>query len=135
MTNDLSVSKHTKTVVKRAQPNLIPLRRLERFGMGALILKKFYSCTMESILTDCIAAWYGNCSALQRVVCTAQYLTGAKLPAIQDLYTRRVRGKPIKLSETSSPRSDCFLCYRTASSTGAPSPGLKGSLIASNPKP
>ena len=35
-----------------------------------------------------ITAWYGNCSAsdrkaLQRVVQTAQYITGAKLPAIQ----------------------------------------------------
>ncbi|KAK6314528.1 hypothetical protein J4Q44_G00159870 [Coregonus suidteri] len=59
-----------------------------------LILKKLYGCTIESILTGCITAWYGNCSAsdrkaLQRVVCTAQYITGAKLPAIQDLYTRR----------------------------------------------
>ncbi|KAK6299018.1 hypothetical protein J4Q44_G00305280 [Coregonus suidteri] len=59
------------------------------------ILKKFYSCTIESILTGCITAWYGNCSAsdrkaLQRVVRMAQDITGAKLPAIQDLYTRRV---------------------------------------------
>ena len=39
------------------------------FVMGPQILKKFYSCTM---LTGCITAWYGNCSAsdhkaLQRV--------------------------------------------------------------------
>nr|ABQ01985.1 collagen Type XI Alpha2 [Salmo salar]ABQ59674.1 collagen type XI [Salmo salar] len=27
------------------------------------ILKKFYSCTIESNLTGCITAWYGNCSA------------------------------------------------------------------------
>jgi hypothetical protein len=37
------------------------------------------------------AAWYGNitnldCMALQRVVRTAQYITGVELPAIQDLY-------------------------------------------------
>jgi hypothetical protein len=44
------------------------------------------------ILTySCISAWYGNRSAsdhnaLQRVLLTAQYITGAKLPAIQDLY-------------------------------------------------
>ena len=48
-------------------------------------------CYIESILTGCITAWYGNCSALQRVVCTTQYITGAKLPAIQDLYTRRCK--------------------------------------------
>ena len=54
--------------------------------MGPKILK-FYSCTIESILTGCITAWYDNCSAsdhkaLQRVVHTAQYITGVKLPAI-----------------------------------------------------
>jgi hypothetical protein len=42
---------------------------------------------MESILTGCITAWYGNCSAsdgkaLQRLVHTAQYITGVKLPDI-----------------------------------------------------
>ena len=79
--------------MKRAQQHLFPLRRLKRFGMGPQILKRFYSCTIESI-----TAWYGNCSAsgrkaLQRVVRTAQYITGAKLPAIQDLYARRCQRK------------------------------------------
>jgi hypothetical protein len=98
VTNKLSWSKHTKTVVKTvmkmARQHLFPLRRLKRFGMGPQILKKFYSCTIESILTGCITNWNGNClasdhKALQRVVRMAQYITGAKLPAIQDLYTRR----------------------------------------------
>ena len=66
-----------------------PQERLKRFGMGPQILKKIYSCTIESILTGCITSWYGNCSAsdhkvLQRVVRTAQYISGAKLPAIQE---------------------------------------------------
>ena len=72
---------------------LFPLRRLKRFGMGPQILKKLYVCSIESILTCCITAWFGKCSAsdrkaLQRVVRMAQYITGAKLPAVQDLYTR-----------------------------------------------
>ncbi|XP_070301091.1 uncharacterized protein [Salvelinus sp. IW2-2015] len=80
----------------------IPLRKLKRFGMGPEILKRFYSCNIESILTGCITAWYGNCSAsdrkaLQRVVRTAQHITGAKLPAIQDLYTRRCQRKALKI--------------------------------------
>ena len=71
---------------------------MKRFGMCPQILKR-YSCTIKSILTGCITAWYGNClvtyrKALQRVVRTAQYITGAKLPAIQDLYTGGVRGRP-----------------------------------------
>ena len=39
------------------------------------------------------------------LVCTAQYITGAELPVIQDLYTRKAQ-KMIK---------DCSLCYRIAS--------------------
>ena len=71
-----------------------PIPPQETEKMCSQILKRFYSCTIESILTGCITAWYGNCSASdhkapQRVVCAAQYITGAKLPAIQALYTRR----------------------------------------------
>ena len=72
--------------------------------MGPQILKRFYLCT---ILTACITAWYGNCSAsdrkaLQRLVRTAQYITGAKLPAIQDLYTRQCQRKAIKIVQPSN---------------------------------
>jgi hypothetical protein len=103
ITNKLTWSKHTKTDVKRARQNLFHLRRL---GMGPQILKRFYNCTIESILTDCITAWYGNCSAsdrkaLQRVVCMAQYITVGKLPAIQD--TRRCQRKDPKIARLQPP--------------------------------
>ena len=83
------------------------MRERLKFGMGPQILKSVYSCTIESILTGCITAWYGNCSAsdrkaLQREVRTAQYITGAKLPAIQDLYTRRCQRKILKIVKDSS---------------------------------
>ena len=64
ITNTLTWSKHTKTVVKTARQNLFPLRRLKRYGMGPQILKRFYSCSIES--TGCITAWYGNCAASDR---------------------------------------------------------------------
>ena len=79
------------------------LRRLKRFEMGPQMFKKLYSCTVESILTGCITAWYGNLSAstrkaLQRVVRTAQYITGAMLTAVQDLYSGcSTKGVVIKL--------------------------------------
>jgi gmma-aminobutyric acid receptor subunit gamma len=62
--------------------------------MGPQNLKRFYSCNIES-------NQYSNCSAsdrkaLQRVV-RAQYITGAKPPAIQDLYTRRCQRKALKM--------------------------------------
>jgi gmma-aminobutyric acid receptor subunit gamma len=60
--------------------------------------EKFYSCTIESILTGCITTWYGNTTALyrialQRAVWTVQYIIEAKFPAIQDLYIRRSERK------------------------------------------
>ena len=62
----------------------------------------YWSCKIESITTGCIIAWYGNCSAsnnkaLHRVVHTAQYITGAKLPAIQDVYTTQCQRKALKI--------------------------------------
>ena len=99
ITNKLTWSKHTMTVMKRARQNLFPLRRLKRFGMGPQILKRFYSCTIESILTGCITAWYGNCSAsdhkdLQRLVRTAQYITGASFLPSRTSIPGGVRGRP-----------------------------------------
>ena len=52
--------------------------------------KKGIQLPQPEYQTGCITAWYGNYSAsnlkaLQRIVRTAQYITGAKLPAIQDL--------------------------------------------------
>ena len=75
--------------------------------MGPQILKRFYSCTIRSFLTGSMTAWYGNCStfdrkALQRVVRMTQYITGAKLPAIQNLYTRRCQRKALKNVKDSS---------------------------------
>ena len=82
--------------------------------MGPQILKRFYSCTIESILTGCITAWYGNYlasnrKALQRIVRTAQYITGAKLSAIPDLYTTRYQRKALKsIKDSSHPSHGLF---------------------------
>jgi hypothetical protein len=55
--NKLDWSKHTKTVVKRARQSVFPLRKLKIFGMCPEILKRFYSCNIESILTGCNTTW------------------------------------------------------------------------------
>ena len=54
ITNKLSWFKQTKTVVKRARQLLFPLGRLNRFGMGPQLLKKFYSYTIKSMVAK---AW------------------------------------------------------------------------------
>ncbi|KAL6490578.1 hypothetical protein MHYP_G00009230 [Metynnis hypsauchen] len=64
----------------------------DKKGMNPRILRTFYTCTVESVLTGSITTWYGNCTAterktLQRVVRTAQHITGVQLPNLLDLYT------------------------------------------------
>lgn len=73
------------------------------------ILVNFYRCTIESILTNCVTVWYGNCSAydrkaLQRVVETAQCI-GSPLPsieAIQGCVRRAASSKTVLI-----PTTDC----------------------------
>ncbi|KAM9414193.1 uncharacterized protein ACWYII_012911 [Salvelinus alpinus] len=102
ITDKLNWSTHTDSVVKKAQQRLFNLRRLKKFGLSPKALTNFYRCTIESILSGCITAWYGNCSAhnrkaLQRVVRSAERITRGKLPALQDTYTTRCHRKAIKI--------------------------------------
>ncbi len=83
------------------------LRRLRKFGTSPRILRSFYTCTVESILTGCITAWFGNSTAgnrraLQRVVRTARHIVGGELPSLQDIYTRRCTRKARRIIKDSS---------------------------------
>ena len=77
ITDKLKWSTHKDSLVKAAQQHLFNLRRLKKFGLSSKTLTNFYRCTIESILSGCITAWYSNCSAhnrkaLQRVVKSVQ---------------------------------------------------------------
>uniref|UniRef100_A0A8L0DMU0 Reverse transcriptase domain-containing protein n=1 Tax=Oncorhynchus mykiss TaxID=8022 RepID=A0A8L0DMU0_ONCMY len=113
ITDKLNWSTHTDSIVKKAQQRLFNLRRLKKFGLSPKALTNFYRCTIESILSGCITAWYGNCSAhnrkaLQRVVRSAQRITGGKLPALQDTYTTRCHRKAIKIIKDNNHPSHCL---------------------------
>ncbi|XP_067379202.1 uncharacterized protein [Channa argus] len=63
--------------------------------MSPEILSNFYSCVIESVLTNCITVWYGSTTAmdrkhLQRGVKTAQKITRTPLPSLQRIYHCRV---------------------------------------------
>ncbi|KAI4893673.1 hypothetical protein NFI96_030505 [Prochilodus magdalenae] len=129
ITEELTWTEHTTRVVKKAQQRLYFLKRLKRFGMDPRILKTFYTCTLESILTGSITTWYGSCTAseqkaLQRVVRAAQYITGVQLPNLLDLYTSRCLRKTRRvLKDSTHPSHRLFSqllsgrfrrCYRSA---------------------
>ncbi len=70
------------------------LRWLRKFGMSPSILRSFYTCSVESILS--------NRKALQRVVRTARHIVGGELPSLQDIYTRRCIRKARRIIKDSS---------------------------------
>ncbi len=101
ITEDLTWTIHTQSVVRKAHQRHFN-RRLKKFGLSSKILRQFYSCTVESVLTGCITVWYGNCTtlnrkALQRIVQTAQHIIGGELPSLQDIYTQRCVRKSRKI--------------------------------------
>ncbi len=114
ITEDLTWSAHTDAVLKKAYQRLFFLRRLRKFGTSPRILRSFYTCTVESILTGCITAWFGNSTAgnrraLQRVVRTARNIVEGELPSLQDIYTRWCTRKARRIIKDSSHPSHSLL--------------------------
>ncbi len=129
ITEDLTWSAHTDAVLKKAHQRLFFLRRLRKFGTTPRILRSFYTCTVESILTGCITAWFGNSTAgnrraLQRVVRTARHIVGGELPS-RISTPGGVQGKPGGLSKTPATRpTDCSLCCPQGDVSAASDPAL-----------
>ncbi len=73
VTEDLTWSAHTDAVLKKAHQRLFFLRRLRKFGTSPRILRSFYTCTVESILTGCI-----TCSLLPSLQDTRRCIRKAR---------------------------------------------------------
>ncbi|KAI4891818.1 hypothetical protein NFI96_002199 [Prochilodus magdalenae] len=125
ISEDLTWSLNSSTMVKKAQQRLYFLRSLKKAHLCPRILVDFYRCTIESTLTNCISVWYGSCSAsdrkaLQQVVKTAQRITGTQLPTIESVYKKRClsRARSI-IKDPSHPNHELFTllpsgrCYRS----------------------
>ncbi|KAK3528517.1 hypothetical protein QTP70_001721 [Hemibagrus guttatus] len=87
-------SLNTSSISKKAQQHLYFLRKLRKAHLPPPILTMFYRGTIESVLSSCITAWFGNCTTsdrktLQRIVKTAEKIIGVSLHYITDMYTTR----------------------------------------------
>ena len=83
----------------------------------------FYRCTIENILSGCITARYGNCTAsnrraLQRMVRSAQRITGGKLPALQDTYSTRCHRKVKNIIKDNNHPSQCLFSSLSSARRG-----------------
>ncbi|XP_055507619.1 uncharacterized protein LOC129706959 [Leucoraja erinacea] len=89
ISKDLSWTQRTDAMIRKTHQHLYFLRRLRRFGVLKRILLNFYRCTVQTILTGCIMAWFGNLNVqeqkrLQKVVNTAQSISD--LTNIEGIY-------------------------------------------------
>ncbi|KAI5109029.1 gastrula zinc finger protein XlCGF28.1-like [Silurus meridionalis] len=115
---DLPWSCHINTLVKKAQQHLYHLRRLRDFKLPSQVLKTFYTCTIESVLTGSITSWFGNSimqdrRALQRVVQSAKLTIHTEIPDLQDIYSTRCRTRARKIvKDLSHPNNGLFSLLR-----------------------
>ncbi len=114
ITEYLTWSAHTDAVLKKAHQRLFFQRWLRKFGTSPRILRSFYSCTVESILTGCITARFGNSTAgnqkaLQRFVRIARHIVVGELSSLQDIYTKRCTRKARRIIKDSSHPSHSLL--------------------------
>ncbi|KAK3563854.1 hypothetical protein QTP86_002724 [Hemibagrus guttatus] len=119
ITQDLSWSCHINTLVKKARQCLYHLRRLKDFKLPSKMLKTFYTCTIESILTGSITAWFGNSTkqdrrALQRVLQSAKRTIRAELPDLETIYNKQCWPKARKImKDPSHPNNSLFSLLRS----------------------
>ncbi|KAK1796868.1 hypothetical protein P4O66_000957 [Electrophorus voltai] len=118
ISQDLSWSRHTNSLAKKAHQRLYHLRRLRDFRLPSKVLRNFYTCTIESILTGNITVWFGNSTkqdrqALQRVVRSAERITHTELPDLQTIYYKRCQTKARKIvKDPTHPNNRLFSLLR-----------------------
>ena len=113
ITDDRKSSTHTESVVKKVKKCLFNIKRLKKCSLAPKSFTNFYRRTAESILSGCITIRYGNCTTrnrrvLQRVVLSAQRITGGKLPALQDTYSTRCHRMARKIIKDNNNPSHCL---------------------------
>ncbi len=130
ITEDLTWSAHTDAVLKKAHQRLFFLRRLRKLGTSPRILRSFYTCTVESILTGCIAACLETAPLATTGLCKGSCELPATLLEVSFPPSRistpgGVQGKPGGLSKTPATRpTDCSLCCPQGDVSAASDPAL-----------
>jgi len=75
------------------------LRRLRNFNIDPTLMKMFYSCFLESVLTFFFfICWFGSLSAknkkrLESIVRTCSKIAGINFPSLSHIYSNRVAKK------------------------------------------
>jgi len=94
----LCFDSHIDAVCAKAQQRMYFLRRLRNFNIDCTLMKMFYSCFLESVLTFCFICWFGSLSArnknrLESIVRTCSKIVGINFPPLSHIYSNRVATK------------------------------------------
>ena len=103
ISQDLKWDTHIDSIVKKAQQRLYFLRQLRKFNLPQELLVQFYSAVIQSILCTSITVWFGSATKtdlrrLQRIVRTAERITGTTLPTLKVLHSSRVSKRARKIT-------------------------------------
>ncbi|KAK0142739.1 hypothetical protein N1851_019322 [Merluccius polli] len=114
VSESLSWSSNTDSVIGKAQQRLYYLRKLKQDGLPQNLLINFYHCAVESVLTYCMSVWFSSCTkaeqeALQRVVKAVGRIIGTTLPSITSVFTSRcLRRSKCIIKDQSHPAHHLF---------------------------
>ena len=110
----LTFNDNTQTIFKKCQQWIYVLRRLRLLGIAPPILRSFYVCHIESLITFSLLAWYQglsetNKAKLRRVITLGSKLCGEQCSTLQWLYDQRMAKKASNIARHSTHNlSTCF---------------------------
>ena len=111
----LTFNDNTQAIFTKCQQRTYLLRRLRYMDVATPILRSFYICHIESLLTFSFLAWYGSLSEsnkakLRRVTSVGSKLCGTQCSALQHLYEQRTVKKAGKIAR--DPTHNLRTCFR-----------------------
>ncbi len=140
ISQDLKWDNHIESIVKNAQQRLYVLRQLRKFNLPQVLLKQFYSATIESILCTSITVWFSlatksDLRRLRRVDRTAERIIGITLPILQELYLSRLSKRAGKITlDPWHQHTPSLNCYRLVDATEFWAPERPDTETVSSPK-
>ena len=105
--NKLTFTANTNTIHKKCQSRLYCLQKLRSLQVGKSVLRTFYTCFVESVLTFGLMCWFGGLNVgsknvLERVVKVCSKVIGERQRGLSELYECRVDRKARNISRDTS---------------------------------
>ena len=107
ISRDLKWELNINALIKKAQMRMYFLRQLRKFRLSQSMMVKFYTAIIESILTLSITVWFPTAmvkdnTRVERVIRSAERVTGHALPSLKSLYEVRAEKRARKIMKDPS---------------------------------